>query len=305
MQGKSKELSPESESLKVAIEKLIDINEDYYSEHVLKIKKIRHPTIVEPSSKPPSPPPAVPLQNEEPTPSTSTKSEMEIDGSDSDCSEEMVELNLGETLITELENKFTDQVFAYPKGFLPIVQLPISLARRLFALYIESVHQQMAAEKAVLDTMIKEDEVFAKKLQEQEEERRVGIACGPLTLSEIMDEQLANSIYRKEVDEWKKLTPDDLAAKLTKQKLFESFPTLDRNQLLEIWQATGNNYRETVECIIASSPESVVIEKDILEPPITENVVEEMKTAQENVREVSEIHNKKNDICFLLYCFFS
>lgn len=89
-------------------------------------------------------------------------------GSGNSNEQQMMEINLGETLISELESKLKEPGFACPKGFLPIVQIPVNLARQLYAFYVESVYQQLDAQNEVLDTLIKEDEAFAKKLQEQE-----------------------------------------------------------------------------------------------------------------------------------------
>lgn len=209
--------------------------------------------------------------------------ETNSNGSGSSNEQQMVEVNLGDALVSELESKLKEPGFECPKGFQPLVQIPVSLARQLYAFYVESVYQQLDAQKEVLDTLVKEDEEFAKKLQEQENNTHVRNPPPPTSqptenFKQIMDEQYALTLYQREMEQWKNLTPDDLAAKLTKQKLYENFPTIERNVLVELWQAHGNNYSETVQTIIASNP-SYEIEADVLEKPISDVALQEMQEA--------------------------
>lgn len=199
------------------------------------------------------------------------------DGNSSNDEQQMVEINLGETLVSELETKLKEPGFECPKGFQPLVQIPVNLARQLYAFYVESVYQQLDAQKEVLDTLVKEDEEFAKKLQEQENNVH-NPSQQTDNLKDIMDEQYALSLYQKETEQWKDLTPDDLAAKLTKQKLYENFPAIDRGVLVEVWQAHGNNYQETVQSIIASNP-SYGNKENIMEKPISDVALQEMQEA--------------------------
>ncbi|KAJ8980736.1 hypothetical protein NQ317_011384 [Molorchus minor] len=198
--------------------------------------------------------------------------------------EETVELNLGEYFVEQLENKFGDPNIAYPKGFQPLVQVPVTLARQLYTFYIESVYQQMEAQEQVLDTLIKEDEEFARKLQAKENEAIPPQPETSTNLREIMDEQVAQNIYQKEVDAWKNLNPDNLAAILTKQKLFKVFPFIDKSTLVEILYAHDNKYEETVEILLASTGTENVGGnlESIREPPLKDEVIEEMKEAQNN-----------------------
>jgi hypothetical protein len=46
---------------------------------------------------------------------------------------------------------------------------------------------------------------------------------------------------------------DDLATKLTKQKLCKLFPNLDRDVLLQVFTAHGNSFERTVEEVMAST----------------------------------------------------
>lgn len=291
----------EWESLKRLLEEKVVIRDEFYSEHTLKLKS---KTVAHDSTPQPSTSDVQTICTEAGT-VLAMDSDVDMDEFDlettttastssTDEPQEMMELNLGEALVTELESKLQELSLIYPKGFLPIVQIPIALARQLYALYIESVYQQMDAQKEVLDMLIKEDEELARKLQAQEQQ--VESPKEPLTLPEIMDEQHTLNLHRKQSEQWKNLTPDDLAAQLTKKKLFESFPNIGKDVLLEIWQAHGNNYRETVESILASSPEQAAKDEgEIKKLPVPEEVVEEMRELHSQVMFLI----KRQDLQFL------
>lgn len=67
---------------------------------------------------------------------------------------------------------------------------------------------------------------------------------------EIMDLEFAISLHLKDMSEWKNNIPKDLAAKLTHDKLFNLFPEIDQDTLLEMLMAHDNNFKATVEVII-------------------------------------------------------
>lgn len=284
----------EKEELKRILEERVVIGDDFYSEHILKLKSKNS---YDPTSQPSTSKVhkistdagnviAVDSDVDMDDFDLETASESTSNGSDS---QEMMELNLGEAFVTELESKLQESTLQYPKGFLPIVQVPVALARQLYALYIESVYQQMDAQNEVLDMLVKEDEEFAKKLQAQEVQSQP--RPEPTTIPEIMQEQHELNLCRKEVEQWKNLTPDDFAAKMTMKKLFESFPNIARDVLVEIWQAHGNSYKETVESIMASSPNDADIGANVKidEPPVSEEIFGEMREAYNQVIHVLRI----------------
>lgn len=299
--------SVENIDLKKEIESKIDINEEHYSKHLLRVKQFKFGNLngdnaTSPSSKP----------VDESKPSTSKHnciedhsdiviidSDIEFDEFDADecCdkseqSEEMVELNLGDNFVSQLETKFGDPNITYPKGFQPVVQVPVTLARQLYTFYIESICQQMENQKQVLESLIKEDEEFARKLQAKEEEKAIELKPSP-NFKEIIDEQVAQNVYQKEVDKWKELNPDNLAAILTRQKLCNVFPTIDKDTLIEILYAHENKYQDTVETLLASTgTENIRGNIDMIkEPPLKDEIIQEMKEAQKSsASEVTYFH---------------
>lgn len=300
--------SVENNDLKKAIESKIDINEEHYSKHLLRIKQykfgnVNGDNVIFSSSKAVlgDSKPSTSKQNciEDESSFIVIDSDIEFDEFEVDeCSdklerqtEEMIELNLGDNFVTQLETKFGDSNMAYPKGFQPVVQVPVGLAHQLYTFYLESISQQMENQKQVLESLIKEDEEFARKLQAKEE-KAVEVKQPP-NFKEIIDEQVAQNVYQKEVDKWKELNPDNLAAMLTRQKLFSVFPTINRDTLVEILYAHENKYQDTVETLLASTGvENIRGNLDMIkEPPLKDEVIQEMKEAQKSsVSEVSYLY---------------
>lgn len=219
---------------------------------------------------------------------------MDSDGTESDSenfeapdSEETMELNLGEHLVQQLEKAFGDPNFLFPKGFQPVVQMPAKFARQLFTFYVESVCQQMDTQH-LLEDMLKEDEEMASKMQLMED-LAIGPPCEPTEIPKIMKEQRWLSKLSKKAEKWKEETPDTLALKLTKDKLFRMFPALDKDDLLEILHAHNYNYKDTVETLIASTGSTLDLdENNARQPPIEPELIRDMwkehNSCQQQVR---------------------
>ncbi|CAH1101192.1 unnamed protein product [Psylliodes chrysocephalus] len=294
----------DKEEIKKLIESKIDIGGEHYSKHLLKVKNYKSKndytnsnasesqiTINEPSTESqviingPSTSKCIYQDNSDEV--ISIDSDMDFDEIEIEKeAEETVELNLGEHFVTELEKKFADPNIQYPKGFQPVVQMPVALAKQLYSFYIESIFQQMENQEHVMESLLKEDEEFARKLQASEQEEISSTEPNQiLSLKEIQeDQQAAKRLHQREVDKWKDLNPDTLAAKLTKQKLFSIFPTIDQDTLLEILHAHDDKYVDTVETLLLSTKSKIIqgSEELMKEPPIRDEVLEEMKEAQKS-----------------------
>lgn len=161
----------------------------------------------------------------------------------------------------------------------------MSLAKQLYALYLESVFQQMEAQEQILEMMRKEDEEFARQLQEKEYERRE-VQVTP-SLYQIMNDQMLVSIHEKKVaDQLKEMSPDDLASQLTRRKLAASFPSVHPDILNEVLHAHGNSYTQTLEVLLASTRGRETSQNGILEPPISDAEIDEMRIAVQECEEV-------------------
>ncbi|XP_072393564.1 uncharacterized protein [Diabrotica undecimpunctata] len=287
----------DKKKIKKIVESKIDIGSEHYSKHLRKVKQYKTKNnFIEDMN-----PSTSEIQNYKPEKSRSSSSvlnsnetvlidsdeDIDIVGVESSCDklviDEMIEINLGDGLVSQLEQKFADPNIHYPKGFLPVVQMPVNLARQLYTFYIESVYQQMENQEHIMDTLIKEDEEFARKLQAKEQKELDGSKPTPTpNLKEIMtDQRNAQRVYQTEIDQWKNFSPDTLAEKLTKQKLASIFPTIPQDTLLEVLHAHDNKYTDTVETLMASTGFTAdMINSSIKEPPINDDVLEEMKEAQ-------------------------
>lgn len=80
----------------------------------------------------------------------------------------------------------------------------------------------------------------------------VGKVPEVLDFKEIMDMDLALSLYQRDVAEWRNKEPNDLAAKLTREKLYNLFPDVPKDILAELLMAHDNNFQSTVEVILYS-----------------------------------------------------
>ncbi|XP_057652949.1 uncharacterized protein LOC130891893 [Diorhabda carinulata] len=293
--------SDTSQEEKIEIKKMLeskfDIGGEHYSQHLRRIKQYTLKNNKSNETRQPSTSGVNNLENVSPESDIcvikvddviTIDSDSEFDDidtpSETSTPEETIELNLGETFVSQLESRFADPNIKYPKGLLPVVQMPVTLAKQLYTFYIESVYQQMENQQNILETLVKEDEEFARKLQAKEQEELDAYKPPPVpNLKEIMDDQKrAQKIYQTEIEKWKNFDPDTLADKLTKQKLIKSFPTVPTDVLLEVLHAHDNKYVDTVETLIASTgPANVKGSTDIVkEPPIEDDVLNEMKEEQ-------------------------
>lgn len=188
-----------------------------------------------------------------------------------------VEINLGSFLVKQLEKEFGEPTHNFPDGFQPVVQVPKNMARQLYAFYVESIYQQMDAQKSILDQLVKEDEAFARKLYEEENL----MVQNPVEedFQDIMKEQAALKKHRMQMPELK--TPNDIATLLTKKKLFQSFPNVEESVILELYHANSLNYKQTVDDLIASVGR-VDDGKNVREPPITKKTLQELEQAQKD-----------------------
>ncbi|XP_030752235.1 NEDD4-binding protein 2 isoform X2 [Sitophilus oryzae] len=322
---KQKHLTPESLQLKRCIENKITISDVHYSDNIRKIKQRKYGELSPNHSKEtivinendnnyqfsdnieqiyPIKNPQQSTSNTSVLPSSPESNDepfefLEMDSGSSSPQQvwETVELNLGEFFVNQLEEKFGDPNLIYPKGFQTTVQVPASLARQLYTCYIESVYQQMDAQKALMEEMVKEDEEFARKLQESEAQeaaaqggsQKVENECSEATgIPAIMREERQRNKWQKEVDKWKDLNPDNLAAMLTREKLFKAFPSVDKDVLIELLYAHNNIYKDTVDILLINTDENDIrgdIES-IKDPPVSSSVLTEMREAHESCNDI-------------------
>jgi len=168
--------------------------------------------------------------------------------------DELIEVDLGMELVCQLDNVFGADAFQRDslKDIKTTVFLPRTLGQQLYAIWMESLYNQIEEQR---HTSIKEDEEFAKQLQLKEKYPKLAQKTTSNNLKDIIEMEYAWKAYKSDVDEWKKTTPQDLASKMTRTKLFELFPHVNRGTLVEVLAAHDNKFAQTVE-VLKSSLES-------------------------------------------------
>lgn len=90
--------------------------------------------------------------------------------------------------------------------------------------------------------------IFYRQLAMKEEElANEGKEPEVPDFKEIMDMDFALSLYQKEVAEWRNKTPTNLAAMLSRDKLYNLFPEMPQEVLSELLMAHDDNFQATVE----------------------------------------------------------
>lgn len=211
---------------KNAIEKSIFISRDHYPEHVNAVKTWKHmdhdvEQLEWPDETNNSPPET---ENEELYSFPVTK-EMMIDLDD----------NFGGGL---MRNFIDDQKKLPLKIF-----IKKSTAMQLYLEMIECLYSQEEEKKF---ERAKNDEELAMKLNAEEQKKK-------LNQNNVVTAENLN-FFGKPVhpNEWEKGVSDDIALKMSKEKLVELFPHLNKNDILEIFSGSNNNFNETVELITDS-----------------------------------------------------
>lgn len=254
--------SEEKLKLKKQLEQQIVIGDNHYSEHCLKIRNFRHPE-------------APKIEDEESSSSDSEDTREENEEID-DC----IELPVGFEFI-ECLNKAINSTnnTPFPDGLKPVINVPKSLAQQLHSLWLESYYQQVSSHEEQLETMFKEDEEFARQLQEKENElNAAGAVPNVASMQDLMNMEIDLEIAKRV--QYDQLTDDpikyqDLATRMTQHKLFEMFPNIEKDTICGILEAFDNRYDQTVALIrndlsqdggaIAEDGDAVVKEKNLLE----------------------------------------
>lgn len=220
------------------IEESFQIGDEHYSNHTRKIRNFRRGVVTSPES-----------------PESATNTEegaCAIDVAETDSNEkddELLEVNLGMDLVCQLDSVFG--VEAYQRDALENLKtnvfMPKSLAQQLYALWIESMYNQLEEQR---QKSIREDAEFARQLQSQQNYPGLHkFTKPPSDLKDIMEMEYALAAYRTEMSEWKSKTPQDLAVQMTHDKLCRIFPHIDRETLVEVLAAHNNKFSETVDVL--------------------------------------------------------
>lgn len=223
--------------------------------------------------------------------SQATASTSQLISSDDNINEddEMIEIDLGIELVCQLDKNFGSNTFKSDslKDIKTKVFMPKSLGQQLYATWIESLYHQIEEQK---QQSIKEDEEFAKELQSKSSESQVlfDVPQNPSNIQNIADMEYAWKAYNSNSNEWAQTTREDLAMKLTKAKLFEIFPNVERDQLISVFSVYGNQFDKTVEFF----KENIKTDIDQQMQAKSQELVTQAREAQEvNILYFSEKHS--------------
>ncbi|VVC91409.1 unnamed protein product, partial [Leptidea sinapis] len=146
--------------------------------------------------------------------------------------EETVNVFIGKDFIKQLDQMFGRKDWQYPETIKPNVNMPLSILSVINALWMESFTHQLDDE-CKQTAMIEQDAEFARQIASKEEEiARNGKEPDVPNLKELMDLETALSLYHKDIEKWREQEPSDLAAKLSREKLYVLFPDIDRNKTI-------------------------------------------------------------------------
>lgn len=255
--------------VKEAIENNFVLGEEFYSQHVRKIKNLRIGNV----------------ENAQPSLSPRSCNDIEVqtdpvlvvdaeDDMENDDSSDLLEVNLGDDFVKQLNGIFATETFncQLPENLKTNVFMPKTLAKELFMLWMESAYNQIEEKR---QSTLREDEEFAHLLKNPKYEN-----CkeSPKNIKEILDMELAWMIYKNDHDERKQHEtrhfPTDIASHLTQMKLCELFPNIPRETLLDILAAHGNKFKETIEVLQSSITNEecpTTTQEQLLERAIQEN----------------------------------
>ncbi|XP_063362656.1 uncharacterized protein LOC134651475 [Cydia amplana] len=303
---KEKNLSESSIQLKRQIEQNVVISDSHYSDHCLKIRKMRRGEVDDGQGG------ALQQETEDreryspiaSTSSTSTAAETvaesylstDDDDSQTACSddgERVINVDLGAVFISELDHMFGRNDMLYPDNILTRVNMPVSLLNEINALWIESFMYQLDEQSRQSEIMLRQDEEFARQLALKEEQlAKAGQEPAVPDLKDIMDMELALSIYKKEImAEWRNNVPNDLAARMTREKLYNLFPDVNPEILSELLMAHENNFQATVEVLLSSTGNAKILEEEngVAKFITTKELERHEKLIEEQKKALSEV----------------
>ncbi|CAH4038029.1 unnamed protein product [Pieris brassicae] len=303
---KDASVSDASLQLKRQIEENIVISENHYSEHHLKMKNARNgepcaSSTVDSTQEKEENPQTNSTANLPSTSGLSNSARDEISQSDTSDDDDAgsscdvvksININVGMEFIKQLDGIFGREGMKYPENIEPKLDVPVTILNEINALWMESMMHQIEKDSKQSQEMIEQDADFARLLVAKEEEMLLnGKEPEVPDFKEIMDLDFALSLYQKDIAEWRNREPPDLAAKMTREKLYNLFPDVAPDILSELLMAHDNNFRNTVEALLMSTGRSNIVEmKNGVNKFVMEKEMERKKRLVEEQRKaLSEV----------------
>ncbi|GAB0092717.1 uncharacterized protein DMENIID0001_077480 [Sergentomyia squamirostris] len=230
-----------NESLAAAkrrIEESVTIKDEHYSDHVRKIRDIKRGNFLVTSTE-------VSGAIEGPELGAYASPREQSPSSDSDPEEELVEVELGDTLIEQMEKIFSIDGSAYdrPGNLKTNIFMPKLMLQQIHALWVESLFNQLEQERL---KNLKEDENYARILQMKDFGCPDTFFQEAPSVTEMNDMEFTWEAYKCAT------VPQDLAAQLTRTKLYETFPEAEKSFLDDILASNNHKFAPTVELLSQS-----------------------------------------------------
>ena len=245
---REKPLSDELLAAKRQIEQNFVLGNEHFSDHVNKIREFKGIITTSASD------------------SGSTENEAIIDDDDDASSDsgDLVEISLGRELVGQLHGMFHSKNGESKIDMDNIksnVFMSKQMAKDLYHLWLETMYNYNEEER---QKAIKLDQKYASTLYENDQSQMYSNddeeADETPNLKDIIEMEETLAAYRNQEQEWKKTTPQDLASMLTRQKLCELFPAVDKEVLCEILEAHNNKFEDTVS-ILNNTMKDMLVEK--------------------------------------------
>lgn len=225
----------DSEALatKAAIEASIQIDQQFYPDHVIAVKtwKQRQPLL--------------------PTPSTVNILEDAFPPPKKALGDKVVALSIDEKLILELDEKFGDGLLKFAldrsKNFSEKIFINESTAKQVYeqimeAYYSHEVENQLEA--------VKNDRALAQSIHENEKaEKYPQLSIEPKgDLKQIMENEEALKQYEKDMSAYQKES-ETLAIVIKKQRLYKAFPDIPKIEINNLFEVLEYNFNETINML--------------------------------------------------------
>lgn len=241
----------EAEEVKRHIELSIDFSERSYSPHLLAIKNFRRGIregAIPKSTSPVSEDPIVIPQDlsEERNDPTPALSPSPSESSDGDELNETLEFIVGKDFVQQLADKFgASRNIA---NISPLIKFPVTLARQIYDIIFSPSEEEDG--DFAMKLQCEEDERTARQFYEDMVSTHLGQndSSGP-QLREIMDMELAQAIYKADVDSLSRNSQDTAANVLAKRLLEENYSNIDKRTLHDIYASCNYSFEDTVKTL--------------------------------------------------------
>lgn len=238
----------QAEEVKRHIQQSIDFSEGCYSPHTLAIKnfrrglregaipKKRHFGDAEEAD-------TLNHLNEE---TRVEPSQTTSESSDEMEEEETLEFIVGSDFMQQLVDKFGGSHNV--SSMTPVVKFPVSLARQIYdSIFSPSNSEEEDDGDVAMKLQCEEDERWARQMYE--EMLQNSDHSSQPQLREIMDMELAQAIYKADVDSLTQNSPETMANVLAKRLLEDNYQNVDKKVLHDIFVSCNYSFEDTVKTL--------------------------------------------------------